>query len=56
MGFGLAIFFGIIGLMLALKGMPWVAGTVFATTIGGLISVFLLGRPPKPSTGSKKGP
>lgn len=47
MGFGLAVFFGIIGLALAIKGMPWVAGIVFTTTIVGLISVFVLGRAPK---------
>jgi uncharacterized membrane protein len=40
----LAAGFGIIGSILALQGHDWVAGTVFGTTIVGLVTVFVVGR------------
>ena len=45
----LCVFFGAIGWHLALEGHDGVAGLLFGTTILGLITVFVLGRMPRPT-------
>jgi uncharacterized membrane protein len=43
-GLTLAVFLGAAGWHLGLNGHDWLAGIVFATTIGGVVTTFVLGR------------
>jgi uncharacterized membrane protein len=54
--FGLAVIFGGIGVCFAWINQPWLAGTVFTTTIGGLVATFLLGQKKQERSLDRKTP
>ncbi|MEQ1860219.1 MAG: DUF2335 domain-containing protein [Chthoniobacteraceae bacterium] len=56
LAFILALLFGALGLYFGIIGQVWLAGTVLTTTVGGLVTTFLVGRKNQDRNLDKKAP